>query len=114
MKIERELNAQLPKAQWTVFSDRVIFHGRRVCHAKKPACGACFLAPLCPTYGPGPTDPEAAAALVVGPEREHLLSMVGLDAARRRAAGDRRPLMDAEATPSRAGRCRCPRPAAGR
>ena len=42
------------------------------------ACGACFLAPLCPSYGVGTTDPEAAAALVVGPEREHLLSMVGL------------------------------------
>jgi endonuclease-3 len=81
VKIERDLNAQLPKAQWTIFSDRVIFHGRRVCHAKKPACGACFLAPLCPTYGRGPTDPEVAAKLVVGAEREHLLSMVGLDAA---------------------------------
>ena len=78
VKIELELNAQLPKAQWTEFSDRVIFHGRRVCHAKKAACGACFLAPLCPSYGVGTTDPEAAAALVVGPEREHLLSLVGL------------------------------------
>jgi endonuclease-3 len=75
-----ELNAQLPKAQWTEFSDRVIFHGRRVCHAKKAACGACFLAPLCPSYGVGTTDPEAASALVVGPERDHLLSMVGLGA----------------------------------
>ena len=64
--------------RWTGFSDQVIFHGRRVCHAKKPACGACFLAPLCPSYGIGTTDPVAAAALVVGPEREHLLSMVGL------------------------------------
>jgi endonuclease-3 len=78
VKIEADLNAQLPKAQWTVFSDRVIFHGRRVCHAKRPACGACFLAPLCPSYGVGTTDPEAAAALIVGPEREHLLSLVGL------------------------------------
>lgn len=80
VKIEFELNAQLPPAQWTSFSDRVIFHGRRLCHAKRPACGACFLAPLCPSYGIGTTDPEAAAALVVGPEREHLLSLVGLAA----------------------------------
>jgi len=78
VKIEIDLNVQLPKAQWTEFSDRVIFHGRRVCHAKRPACGACFLAPLCPSYGVGTTDPEAAAALVVGPERGHLLGLVGL------------------------------------
>jgi endonuclease-3 len=78
VKIEAELNAQLPKAQWTEFSDRVIFHGRRVCHAKRAACGACFLAQLCPSYGVGATDPEVAAALVVGPEREHLLSLVGM------------------------------------
>jgi endonuclease-3 len=78
VKIEIDLNAQLPRAQWTEFSDRVIFHGRRVCHAKRAACGACFLAQLCPSYGVGATDPEVAAALVVGPEREHLLSLVGL------------------------------------
>ena len=78
VKIEFELNAQLPPDSWTVFSDRAIFHGRRVCHAKKPACGACFLAPLCASYGIGTTDPVAAAALVVGQERPHLLSMVGL------------------------------------
>ena len=78
VKIEIDLNAQLPKAQWTEFSDRVIFHGRRVCHAKRPACGACFLAQLCPSYGIGTTDPEVAAALVVGPERGHLLGLVGL------------------------------------
>ena len=78
VKVEHEIGAQLPKAQWTVFSDRVIYHGRRVCHAKRPACGACYLSRLCPSYGIGTTDPEAAAKLVVGPERSHLLSMVGL------------------------------------
>jgi endonuclease-3 len=80
VKIEAELNAQLPRAGWTSFSDRTIFHGRRVCHAKRPACGACFLAPLCPSFGIGTLEPEAAAALVVGPEREHLLTMAGLAA----------------------------------
>jgi len=79
VKIELELNGQLPKAQWTEFSDRTIFHGRRVCHAKRAACGACFLAPLCPSYGIGTTDPEAASTLVVGPERPHLLALVGLE-----------------------------------
>ena len=43
---------------------RVIFHGRRRCHARKPACGACPVARLCPSYGEGPTDPVVAAALV--------------------------------------------------
>ena len=78
VKIELELNAQLPPAQWTDFANRTIFHGRRVCHAKRPACGACFLAPLCPSRGIGTMDPVAASALVVGAEREHLLAMVGL------------------------------------
>jgi endonuclease III len=79
VKVELEMNQQIRRADWTMFSHRVIFHGRRVCHAKKPACGACFLAPLCPAYGAGPTDPVLAAKLVVGPERDHLLGMVGLE-----------------------------------
>ncbi len=78
VKIELELAAQLPPAQWTSFSNQVIFHGRRVCHAKRPACGACFLANLCPSLGAGTMDPVAASALVVGPEREHLLVLAGL------------------------------------
>jgi endonuclease-3 len=76
--VERELDAMLPKSQWTLFSDRTIYHGRRVCHAKRPACGACFLSGLCPSYGAGPTEPERAAALVVGAERDHLLGLAGL------------------------------------
>ena len=47
-----------------MFSHRVIFHGRRVCHARKPACGACAIASLCPSFGEGPTDPVKAAKLV--------------------------------------------------
>jgi endonuclease-3 len=47
-----------------MFSHRVIFHGRRVCHARKPACGACAIAALCPSFGEGETDPVKAAALV--------------------------------------------------
>jgi endonuclease III len=78
VKIELDLDAQLPPKDWTIFSHRVIFHGRRVCQAKRPACGACFLAPLCPSFGAGPTDPVVAAALVAGPEREHLLALAGL------------------------------------
>ncbi|MBW3654348.1 MAG: endonuclease III, partial [Actinobacteria bacterium] len=55
------------RAQWTMFSHRVIFHGRRVCHARTPACGACGIATLCPSYGAGPTDPQVAGRLVKGP-----------------------------------------------
>lgn len=78
VKVELEIAGQLPPTAWTDFSTRTIFHGRRVCHARKPACGACFLAPLCPSAGTGVTDPAAAAELVVGPEREHLLVLAGL------------------------------------
>ena len=78
VRVEMEVNAMLPAAIWTTFSDRTIYHGRRVCHAKKPACGACFLAPLCPSFGTGPTEAPAAGGLVVGPERPHLLALVGL------------------------------------
>ena len=61
----------------TLLSHRVIFHGRRVCHARKPACGICVLAKDCPSYGTGPTDPLVAADLVRGPETDHLLALAG-------------------------------------
>ena len=59
-KIESQVADLIQKRDWTMLSHRVIFHGRRVCHARKPACGACTLAAMCPSYGTGPT--EAAAA----------------------------------------------------
>ncbi|GAB1819286.1 hypothetical protein HerbRD11066_24500 [Herbidospora sp. RD11066] len=64
VKIEQEIAQLIPKNEWTVFSHRIIWHGRRICIARKPACGACPLAALCPSYGTGPTDPELAATLV--------------------------------------------------
>ena len=64
VKIEREVGALFPPREWTMLSHRLIWHGRRVCHARKPACGACELAQLCPSYGIGPTDPKIARALV--------------------------------------------------
>ncbi|GAB2652067.1 endonuclease III [Nocardia goodfellowii] len=78
VKVEHIVGALIERKDWTMLSHRVIFHGRRVCHARKPACGACVLAADCPSFGAGPTEPEAAAKLVKGPEREHLLRMVGL------------------------------------
>ncbi|MFC8271894.1 endonuclease III [Streptomyces sp. NPDC057271] len=64
VKIEAEVAEIFPKSEWTMLSHRVIFHGRRICHARKPACGACPIAPLCPAYGEGETDPEKAAKLL--------------------------------------------------
>lgn len=78
VKVEHAVGELIERKDWTMLSHRVIFHGRRVCHARKPACGACVLANDCPSFGIGPTDPEAAAALIKGPEREHLLDLVGL------------------------------------
>lgn len=63
-KVEAEVCALFPKSDWTMLSHRVIFHGRRICHARKPACGACPIAPLCPAYGEGETDPEKAKKLL--------------------------------------------------
>jgi endonuclease-3 len=62
--IEQELGDLFARKDWTMLSHRVIFHGRRTCHARKAACGACVVAKLCPSYGVGETDPVAAAKLV--------------------------------------------------
>ncbi|MEV3990043.1 endonuclease III [Streptomyces sp. NPDC049837] len=63
-KVEAEVCAIFPKSEWTMLSHRVVFHGRRICHSRKPACGACPIAPLCPAYGEGETDPEKAKKLL--------------------------------------------------
>ncbi|MFC8508448.1 endonuclease III [Streptomyces sp. NPDC057411] len=64
VKIEAEVAEIFPKSEWTMLSHRVIFHGRRICHARKPACGACPITHLCPAYGEGETDPEKAKKLL--------------------------------------------------
>ena len=64
VKIEQDIAAIFPKSEWTMLSHRLIWHGRRVCHARKPACGACTLAALCPSFGTGPTDEATAVKLV--------------------------------------------------
>ncbi|CAB0830879.1 endonuclease III [Corynebacterium diphtheriae] len=79
VKVEHEIADLIEKKEWTMFSHRIIFHGRRVCHSRTAACGACFLAPRCPSYGEaGPTDPLRAETLVTGDNREHLLQMAGI------------------------------------
>jgi endonuclease III len=78
VKVEKIVGELIERSEWTLLSHRVIFHGRRVCHARRPACGVCVLAKDCPSFGLGPTEPEVAAALVKGPETEHLLALAGL------------------------------------
>jgi endonuclease-3 len=63
-KIERDVAALLPPQEWTAASYRVTWHGRRVCHARRPACGACGVARWCPSFGIGPTDEATARKLV--------------------------------------------------
>ncbi|WP_062298935.1 endonuclease III [Demequina maris] len=47
--VERDLMALIERREWTLWSHRVIFHGRRRCMARKPDCGSCEIAALCPT-----------------------------------------------------------------
>jgi endonuclease III len=81
VKIEHAVGALFERREWTMLSHRVIFHGRRVCHARTPACGACTLAPLCPSYGLGPTAAQAAAKLLKGPRARELAVQAGVDPA---------------------------------
>jgi endonuclease-3 len=69
VKVEFAVAKLIPKQEWTIFSHRAIWHGRRICHARKPACGACPIARLCPSFGEGPTDPAVAAKLVKSEEQ---------------------------------------------
>ena len=50
-KIERDLMKIVPQGEWIDFSHRLIWHGRRVCAARKPKCEECTLAPFCPSAG---------------------------------------------------------------
>ena len=65
-KVESEVGSLFPKSDWTMLSHRMIWHGRRICHSRTPACGACPLAHLCPSFGVGQIDPIKAARLVKG------------------------------------------------
>lgn len=64
VKVESDVAELIPQEEWTLLSHRLIWHGRRICHARKPACGACPLAELCPSFGVGEIDPKRAEKLV--------------------------------------------------
>ncbi|WP_159620450.1 endonuclease III [Arthrobacter zhaoguopingii] len=92
VKVEIEVGALFEPRDWTDLSHRLVFHGRRICHAKKPACGACPVAALCPSYGEGEVDPVKAAKLLkyeLAPGREELLGLMrsGQTRTELRAAG---------------------------
>jgi endonuclease III len=79
VKVEQVVGAMIPKRDWTMLSHRIIFHGRRVCHSRRPACGACTLTKMCPSYGVGETDPIAAARLLKGPRVAELAARAGIE-----------------------------------
>jgi endonuclease-3 len=68
VKVEHEVGVLIPEREWTNLSQRMIWHGRRICHSRKPACGACPVAKICPSYGIGETDPKKAALLLKSDE----------------------------------------------
>ncbi len=64
VRVEHTLAALFPRSDWTMLSHVLIFHGRRICHSRRPACGACPVARLCPAYGIGETEPARASRLL--------------------------------------------------
>ena len=64
VKVEFEVGKIIPEKEWTNLSQRLIWHGRRVCHSRKPACGACLIAKYCPSYGMGEVDPIKAKRML--------------------------------------------------
>ena len=64
VKVEHIVGELIPQPEWTNLSQRIIWHGRRICHSRKPACGACPVAKICPSVGIGEMDKEKAKLLV--------------------------------------------------
>ncbi len=90
--VERDIAALFEPKDYTELSNRVIFLGRRVCHAKRPACGACPVAHWCPSAGIGEINPQAAEQLLAyelapGREQLHQALLEGATRTELRAAG---------------------------
>ena len=64
VKVEFQVGELIPQREWTNLSQRMIWHGRRICHSRKPACGACPVSKLCPSFGIGEMNKEKAKLLV--------------------------------------------------
>lgn len=67
--VEADVAELFDPSEWVMLCHRLIWHGRRRCHSRRPACGVCPVAERCPSFGEGPTDPQIAAALVREPRR---------------------------------------------
>jgi endonuclease-3 len=70
VKVEFDLMELFDKKDWTMLNHRLIFLGRRICHSRRPACGACPLAKWCPSFGEGPTDVDIASKLIKSGDEE--------------------------------------------
>jgi endonuclease III len=68
-RVERDLAALIPRDDWTMLTHRLIVHGRRVCHARRPDCAGCGLRRLCPgaTEASGGVDPRRGKAAGINP-----------------------------------------------
>ena len=64
VKVERIVGELIPRAEWTNLSQRMIWHGRRICHSRRPACGICPVAKICPSVGIGEMNIEKAKLLL--------------------------------------------------
>lgn len=64
VKIEAEVGGLIEKKEWVILSHRLIWHGRRICHSRRPACGACPVASWCPSFGTGPVETAEAEKLI--------------------------------------------------
>ena len=64
VKVEKIVGELIPQKEWTNLSQRMIWHGRRICHSRKPACGACPMTKICPSVGIGEMNKEKALLLV--------------------------------------------------
>lgn len=64
VRVEYDLNKLFRRKDRTMVSHRLIFHGRRCCFSRRPACAACPVATLCPSHDIGEQDPQKAASMV--------------------------------------------------
>lgn len=63
-QVEHDVAGLFDRKDYTELSHRIIFHGRRTCHARRPACGVCIVGHDCPSFGVGETDPVLAQKLM--------------------------------------------------